>query len=203
MFRAGCSTWWSDPVRFNHGLLVTLLLASAGCGYTLGPAPTTTARADARTIAVPLLDNGTTEPLLGQIVSQRLKRQLEVAGPWRIVNAGDRPDWSLSGRVNGLQVTPMAFDADSRATEYRIELRVSLTLTRAADGAVLWSAPDLRGTADYYASRDAIATRRSKERSLHDASQHLADMVAQQLSLSLDALGAAAAAPPPAGTKTP
>ena len=165
-------------------LLLTAAVLAAGCGYTIGP-PARDGGAPPqaeRTIAVPLLDNGTTEPLLGEIVSSRLKAQLQAAGPWRIVNASESPELLLNGRVTSLQSVPMAFDADSRATEYRVELRVSLTLTQTADGTVLWSASELVSAADYYASQDVAATRQSKERSFHDASQRLADQVAQQLS---------------------
>jgi hypothetical protein len=177
------------PPASLRSLLLTALLPAAltaGCGYTLGLPPSTTAgAATSRTIAVPLLENDTTEPLLGEIVSHRLKSQLNATAPWRIVNTDDRPEWLLKGRVTGVLVTPMAFDADSQATEYRVELHVNLTLTRTADGSVFWSAPNLISVADYYANLDVAATRRSKDLSFHDASQRLADLVAEQLTVAL------------------
>ena len=180
-----------------RSLLMAIALGAAGCGYTtLSALPAQEGQAaGASTLAVTLLENETTEPLLGEIVTRRLKTQLAVAGPWRIVNASDQPAWLLNGRVTGVKTIPMAFDADSRATEYRLELRVDLTLTRTADGAVLWSGRELIGAADYYANRDAIATRQAKERSFHDAGQRLADLVAHQLSLSLMAPPSPGASP--------
>ncbi|MEW6324800.1 MAG: LPS assembly lipoprotein LptE [Nitrospirota bacterium] len=177
--------------------LILFLLMLAGCGYTLGERPSPAA-GGAPTLAVELFENATAEPLLGELLSRRLKSQLAAAGPWRIVNPDDQPTWLLRGRVTGLRTTPMAFDADSRATEYRTELRVSLTLTRTADGATPWSASEVTGAADYYASRDAIATRQSKERSFQDAGQRVADQVAQQLSLSAAELSSASDASPAA-----
>jgi outer membrane lipopolysaccharide assembly protein LptE/RlpB len=174
------------------------LAVATGCGYTLGGATPAATGGTVGTMAVAPLDNATAEPLLGDIVTRQIKDRLQSAGSWRLVNDDDQPDWRLNGRVTGLEITPMAFDADSLATEYRLELRAQLTLTRPADGAVVWSAPELTGDADYYANRDAAATARSKERAFHDAGRRLADEVAQQLALSLRDPAATPAVPPAA-----
>jgi len=167
----------------------------AGCGYYIGAGGSSLSHTGeghpSRTMAMPLLDNMTAEPLLGEIVSERLKGELLAAGPWRIVNAGQRPELLLSGRVNMLKSTPVAFDADSKATEYQMEIHVELTLTRTADGSTIWSAPELVGFADFYVDKDNLTTSlESKQRAFQDAGQRVAESAVQQLALQPDALPA-------------
>jgi outer membrane lipopolysaccharide assembly protein LptE/RlpB len=189
------------------GLLV--LVALAGCGYTIGSLNEGNSGGGSsglsRTIAVLLLDNATAEPLLGEIVSERLNAQLLASGPWRIVGAGQRPELLLNGHVTTLKTTPVAFDADSRATEYQMEIHLNVIVTSASDGSTIWSAPDLIGAADYYVDQNSVAaSRESKERAFRDAGQRLAESVVQQLALlpvapgeaSSDRAGDKAAAPP-------
>jgi len=154
-----------------------------------------------------MLDNTTAEPLLGEIVSERVKSELLAAGAWRIVNTDQKPDLSLNGLVSKLKSTPVAFDADQFVTEYQLEVHVDFTLTRAADGSTVWSAPDVVGLADYYVDKNSVSSsRESKERAFRDAGQRLAETVVQHLALLPDAPPAApssqaitpsAPAPPP------
>jgi hypothetical protein len=162
---------------------------AAGCGYTIGSLGGASDRSGgsdgpSRTIAVPLMDNSTAEPLLGEIVSARLKDQLIAAGHWRIVDTGQTPELRLNGHVTRLKTTPVAFNVDNRATEYQLEIHLNLVLTRASDGATVWSAPDLIGAADYYVDENNVATsREAKERAFRDAGQRLAEEITQQLAL--------------------
>ncbi|MBI3620629.1 MAG: hypothetical protein HY208_00375 [Nitrospirae bacterium] len=143
---------------------------------------------------MPLLDNATAEPLLGEIVSERLKDQLIAAGHWRIVGAGQAPELLLNGHITKLKTTPVAFNADNRVTEYQMDVHLNLILTRVSDGSTVWSVSDLIGSADYYVDENNVASsRESKERAFRDAGQRLAEEITQQLAL----LPAA----PPAQTK--
>jgi len=131
---------------------------------------------------MPLFDNSTGEPLLGEIVSERMKAQLLAAGPWRVVGPGQAPELTLIGHVTRLKITPVAFDSDSRATEYQMEVHVNIILTNNSDSATVWSAPDLIGAADYYVDQNNVAaSREEKERAFQDAGQRLAEQVSQQL----------------------
>jgi len=173
-----------------------------GCGYTVvsskgssgGPASGHAGEGrPSGTMTMLLIDNVTAEPLLGEIVSERLKAQLLAAGPWHLVNPNQQPELVLNGRVSKLRSTPVAFDADGKATEYQLELRVNFVLTRASDGSTLWSAIDMVGFSDYYVDKNSVAlSRESKERAFQDVGQRLAENVTQQLSL----LPPAPAAPP-------
>jgi hypothetical protein len=172
--------------------LVIILLSgwfASGCGYTVAglSEPAAISNGTGPTLAVPLLDNRTDEPLMSQIVTERLKHQFLASGPWRLVNTDGAPELTLTGRVAAVELTPVSFDVDSRVTEYHLELRVDLALTRSHDGAVLWSIETLTGGADYYVNEDVAATQRSKERSLRDAGQRIAERASHAVRLALSA----------------
>jgi len=137
-----------------------------------------------RTIAVPIFDNTTSDPLLGEIVTERVKAQLLATGSWQMANTDQRPELLLNGHVSTLKLTPVAFDANSLATEYRLELHVEVTLIRAADSSTIWSAPDLVSLADYYVDQNNLAaSNESKNRAVRDAGQQLAENIVEQLAL--------------------
>jgi hypothetical protein len=171
---------------------------AVGCGYTFGPAIVPPLGVTLHTMAIDLMENATMEPQLGATLTQRLKGQFLASGRWRIVNHNQKPEALLTGRIVSLTQTPVAFDADSRAIEYRLEIHVDLALTRRADEAELWSASGLLGYADYYVNQDVELSRESKERALDDASQQIADAVTQQFRPSLFET-----ASPPAPPTTP
>jgi hypothetical protein len=164
------------------------------------------------TIAVPLFDNTTSEPLLGEIVTERVKSELLAASAWHMTNTDQEPELLLNGRVIKLKLTPVAFDANSLATEYQLEIHTDVTLTRTAGDSIIWSAPDLIGLADYYVDQNNLAaSNESKNRAFRDAGQRLAESIAQQLALlpdtspaASDTTGGKASAPPKAApTVTP
>lgn len=173
-------------------ILFALLLILSGCGYTIGTSDHTSMphskTGPARTIAVPIFDNSTSEPLLGEIVTERVKAQLLAAVALRMANTNQKPELLLNGHVSKFKLTPVAFDANSLATEYQLELHVKVTLTRTADSSTIWSAPDLVGLADYYVDQNSLAASvESKNRGFQDAGQRLAENIAQQLALLLNA----------------
>jgi outer membrane lipopolysaccharide assembly protein LptE/RlpB len=109
-----------------------------------------------------------------------------------MANTDQRPELLLNGHVSTLKLTPVAFDANSLATEYRLELHVEVTLTRAADSSTIWSAPDLVGLADYYVDQNSLAaSNESKNRAVRDAGQRLAENIVEQLALLPDTSPAA------------
>jgi outer membrane lipopolysaccharide assembly protein LptE/RlpB len=174
-------------------ILLVLFLTLSGCGYTIGSTGgsiggTSSPHAEAgrlsRTIAVPIFDNTTSDPLLGEIVTERVKAQLLATGSWQMANTDQRPELLLNGHVSTLKLTPVAFDANSLATEYRLELHVEVTLTRAADSSTIWSAPDLVSLADYYVDQNNLAaSNESMNRAVRDAGQRLAENIVEQLAL--------------------
>lgn len=153
---------------------------------------------------MPVLANSTPEPLLGEIVTERVKSELVDAGRWRIANTGQGPEWVLNGTISRLKVNPVAFDADNLATEYLMEIHADFSLVRAADDSTIWSAPDLIGLADFYVDKNSVSSsRESKERAFQDAGQRLAESVVHQLELVPDSPEAVPAAAGGASPATP
>lgn len=178
--------------RGRRALAALALAASAagGCGYTAVSTPPV---GEVRTVAVPLFDNRTFEPLLEARLTERVKSRLVSTGPWRLVNRPGVADLVIVGTVTGFGVTPVSFDETHSALEQRVTITVEVTAERRGRGAV---APAFRrtltGTAEYAELGDTLRTRAAKNRAIEEAG----DLLAQDLLARL--IDAERRPPPPA-----
>lgn len=110
-------------------------LLAAGClGYRLG----TTLPPDIRTVYVPACVNETAEPLLEMETTHALLSALRRDGALRVTGA-TAADAILGVRLVQFRLDPLRYERGSRRTvsEYRLELRARIELTRAATGETL------------------------------------------------------------------
>ena len=167
-----------------------MTLAGTGCGYTAVSAPPVV---EVRTVAVPLFDNRTFEPLLEARLTERVKARLVSTGPWRLVNRPGVADLVIVGTVTGFGVTPVSFDETHSALEQRVTITVEVMAERRGRAA---GAPAFRrtltGTAEYAELGDTLRTRAAKNRAIEEAG----DLLAQDLLARL--IDAERRAPPPA-----
>ena len=110
--------------------LALMVLAATGCGYTAVSAPPA---GEVRTVAVPLFNNRTFEPLLEARLTERVKARLVSTGPWRLVNRPGVADLVIVGTVTGFGVTAVSFDATHSALEERVTITVDVTAERRGD----------------------------------------------------------------------
>jgi hypothetical protein len=162
----------------GRGALAALALAASavdGCGYTAVSTPPV---GEVRTVAVPLFDNRTFEPLLEARLTERVKSRLVSTGPWRLVNRPGVADLVIVGTVTGFGVTPVSFDETHSALEQRVTITVEVTAERRGREA---GAPAFRrtltGTAEYAELGDTLRTRAAKNRAIEEAG----DLLAQDL----------------------
>ncbi|HEX2252805.1 MAG TPA: LPS assembly lipoprotein LptE [Thermoanaerobaculia bacterium] len=118
-------------------LLALLLLA--GCGYALvGRA--TNIPADVEEIYVRPLVNATPRSQVDQFLTRAIADELVTRQHLRVGSSEEGADAELSGTVTGFAVTPVAFDADGRATEYEISITASMSFKRLDEAeTVLWA----------------------------------------------------------------
>ena len=162
----------------GRGALAALALAASavdGCGYTAVSTPPVGA---VRTVAVPLFDNRTFEPLLEARLTERVKSRLVSTGPWRLVNRPGVADLVIVGTVTGFGVTPVSFDETHSALEQRVTITVEVTAERRGReaGATAFR-HTLTGTAEYAELGDTLRTRAAKNRAIEEAG----DLLAQDL----------------------
>ena len=136
-------------------LCVLLVLTIAGCGYTTG----SLLPPQYRKIAVQPIQNkisNTDEniesvyvPLLETHVRTAIIDRFVFDGHLRIANP-DKADLLLSGDLIGFAQDTLRQDVNQNVQEYQVRVVVSLTLTDAATGKVLWREPSFAGETTYF-----------------------------------------------------
>ena len=136
-------------------LCVLLVLTIAGCGYTTG----SLLPPQYRKIAVQPFQNkisNTDEniesvyvPLLETHVRTAIIDRFLFDGNLRIADP-DKADLVLSGDLIGFAQDVMRQDVNQNVQEYQIRVIVSLALTDAATGKVLWEEPSFAGEVTYF-----------------------------------------------------
>lgn len=160
--------------------LLLLLLSLAGCGYHSG------IRSDAtspdQTIAIPVFENATFEPLLEKRVSESFKETFLKQG-WQVVGHLNHAPLTLSGRVTRFDRTPISLNRIGQAQEYRITIGLEYTLLP-NEGGRSKQKDHAEASAEYIANPDPISDRAAQDRAIREAGQHLAERVADLISIA-------------------
>ena len=140
-------------VRFFWSIL--LVLSIAGCGYTTG----SLLPGKYRKIAIQPFENkvnnidensrGTYVPQLESNVRTAIIDKFLFDGNLHIADP-DKADLILSGSLISFQQDDLREDVNQNVQQYRARVIVSLTLTDAATGKVLWTEPSFSGEATYF-----------------------------------------------------
>lgn len=165
--------------------LIALLAGGCpGCGYRLGPSQ----RAEPlpfRTISVPLFRNDTQEPRIeNELTAAFRSRLLEIPGV-RLAPAQEA-DAVLRGRVSAVQILPVAVNENFFATEYRIEVTLSLLLEERKGGKILARLDSLRDDIRFYASSDGLLARDNRREAILRVSRNLAARAWDAILLGLE-----------------
>jgi hypothetical protein len=136
-------------------LSILLVLTIAGCGYTTG----SLLPSQYRKIAIQPFENkvgyvnenvqGVYVPLLETNVRTAIIDRFLFDGNLHIADA-DKADLVLSGDLTGFQQDTLRQDVNQNVQEYRLRIIVSLTMTDAATGKVLWKEPGFGGETTYF-----------------------------------------------------
>jgi hypothetical protein len=132
-----------------------LVLSVAGCGYTTG----SLLPSKYRKIAIQPFRNkinyvdeniqGVYIPLLESNVRTAIIDRFLFDGNLRIADP-DKADLVLSGDLIGFAQDTLRQDVNQNVQEYQVRVIVSLTLTDAATGMVLWKEPSFTGETTYF-----------------------------------------------------
>lgn len=136
-------------MRRNSGLnrlaFVGLALVLA-CGYY-----STTSRTakDIKTIFVPFFANETSEPNIEITVTESIINNLVDDNTLKVVDE-ERADAILDGRIAAFVNKPFSFDAALNAQEYRVVIRVVVTLYRGRTSETIWKDRSITGESTYF-----------------------------------------------------
>lgn len=119
------------------GLLLLVLLL-AGCGYALvGQAENIPD--DVRRVYVAPLENRTPRAQADQFVTRAIADEMVTRQRFTVVSSEGEADAVLTGAVSAFGVTPVAFDAEGRATEYEISITAEMLFRRVGSEEPLWA----------------------------------------------------------------
>ena len=155
--------WWARrpsfrPAREFRILLLSTALAGslAGCaGYRVG----SLLPPEIQTVAVPTFENRTTEPLLENVVTDAVIRELQTEGTLRIVPEA-QADCVLRGTITDYQLVPLRYSRSDRAvpSEYRAVITAAFVLENARTGTEITARPMLYGEYDFPIGGDLITS---------------------------------------------
>jgi hypothetical protein len=92
----------------------------------------------ARTLAVPLFTNRSTEVGLEAIMADALIRTFAQTRAVKVTPYEDGADLVLDGKVQSVDNTSVAYSSVTQSTVRRVTVRVDLTLRQRDNGKVLW-----------------------------------------------------------------
>jgi hypothetical protein len=128
-------------------------------------------------IALPTLDNQSSEPGLELLVSDALRREVLRRGAFDVVPRAADADWVLAGSVRPLEIRAQTVSSVVLALEYSVTLSLDLRL-RPSDGKVVrLPVSALSESEIYLASADIEALRKNRLEALRRVSQLLAGRV--------------------------
>ncbi len=155
--------------------ILLLLVSLAGCGYHSG-IRSEMASPD-RTIAIPVFENATFEPLLENRVSEGFKETFLRQG-WQVVAKPDQAPLTLSGRVIRFDRVPISLNRIGQAQEYRITIGLEYAFLSSKETPPSKQKDHAEASAEYIASSDPITDRVAEDRAIREAGRRLAERVA-------------------------
>lgn len=161
-------------------LLVGLVLAAAGCGYSL-VGKGSSLPASIRVVQFTTLENRTQRAGLEQRLSAEIARELASRGRFKVQATAEGANALLSGAVIGFDLYPVAFDSQGRATDYQVRVTARVALKTIPEDQVLWENPAYTFRDNYQYSATA-ATYVDRE---NEAIDRVANRFAQALVTSL------------------
>lgn len=129
-----------------RALLLLVALVAGGCSYSPNP---TLFPTHLKTIAVPVFQNRTTQPLLDEEVTTAVVNRFIRNSKLRVV-AEDQADLVVTGSIAAYRNAVFGFNSQEQAQEYQVAVTVSVTVRDRVKNRELWKDDALVRTANYF-----------------------------------------------------
>jgi outer membrane lipopolysaccharide assembly protein LptE/RlpB len=171
-----------------HITFFLLLALLSGCGYQAGMDHGLTdfdhvrdPGSSGQTIAIPLFENATFEPLLEKRISQIFKETF-IARGWEVRSDPGRADLVLEGRISRYHRAPVSLNPQGQAREYRIQIGLKVHLQQSGEKRFETSPEtSYEESAEYLARADAKASRSAEDRAIREVGRKMAEKLADLL----------------------
>jgi outer membrane lipopolysaccharide assembly protein LptE/RlpB len=114
-------------------LVAALAVLLGGCGYAL-VGRSSNLPEDVESVYIGTLKNETTRVEIDQILTAAVIDEMVKRRRLQVVNAASDADSEIRGTVTRFGVTPVAFDAEGRATEYQVSISLKMLFVRLDTG---------------------------------------------------------------------
>jgi hypothetical protein len=148
--------------EYRHSLSVVFLLllvvaASAGCGYSLAGRGSFLPES-IKTIGVPLFTNSSQVFDIERRLTERVRSEFIGRGKYRVLPDSAGADAVLTGEITSVTVTPSSFNEQQLATRYAIIVTTRLEFKDVKADKVLWSNPAWQFREEYEVTNASEAT---------------------------------------------
>lgn len=154
-------------ISLAMGLAMSLILA--GCAYT----PKSILPEHIKRIDVGTFENKTFKYGLEDKLTDAVIGEFIVDGRLKVVSQA-RADALLTGVITEYVRVPLSYDANDLAEEYRVYLRVDVTMKDLTTGEVIWTQKGMEGSDSYWVSDKADRPVETEEEGIQRAVDDLA-----------------------------
>ncbi len=161
-------------MRYTLLSLIFLIILSTACGYRFsggGALP-----GGVSTIGIEILKNRTAETGLETTMTDDLLFEFTRAALVKVVSV-ESADAVLSGTIQRLVTSPIAYTGTSTTTQQRAILTVDLVLISAADGNVMWEQKGITDEEAFDVGSSKTATSANLQSALEILSQKMAERI--------------------------
>lgn len=140
-----------------HFSLLTVLM---GCGYHVagkgGNMPGNVA-----TISIPFLKNQAQKPDVETLITTALVDEFVKSGIIKVVEQD--AEAVLNGAITGYDLTPVSFNKSDAIQEYRLTIKLDISLVRKRDGKILWEDKNIADYEDFKVTTADVNATKSAE----------------------------------------
>ena len=166
-------------VRRFAAILLLLLAAGSGCGYSL--VGYSAGFDGIRTVAIETPENDSFVPGVEYVVAEALRREFLRRGAVRVVDDPAAADLVLGGAVSKVKSVGRSFSSVVFSLEYQLLLELELEARRADGQEIVIGNRSLRASEYYLASADIEATRKNRDEALRQIAAVLAKRIHESL----------------------
>ncbi|HBR16980.1 MAG: hypothetical protein A3G39_00370 [Deltaproteobacteria bacterium RIFCSPLOWO2_12_FULL_43_16] len=146
--------------KFLFCILYSIFCILPSCGYHIagkgGSMPGNVA-----TITIPFLKNQTQKPDVETIVTTALVDEFVKSGIVKVVE--ENADAVISGAVTSYDLTPVSFNKNDVIQEYRLTIKIEVSLVRKSDGKIVWQDKNITDYEDFKVTTTDINATKTAE----------------------------------------
>jgi len=162
-------------MRFTNQILILSIIALSACGYHLAGTVSSLPQ-DIKKIAIPQFSNKTLRPDIENQFTNSLLDEFAKGKKVEVVGEKDA-DAVVKGIITSFENTPISYKGGDVIQEYRVTVRLEVSLTKKADESVIWKDKNISYFSEYKNDPDVAIAEANRDAAI----RKIAIDVARQL----------------------